>query len=154
LLANRIGAGFRQSETLVVAVTLADLTRTDVLTAAPDTAVGEITAAMRDQAEELVVVLDEQRPLGILTAADVGRAFVAGESLADRRADDLLDGEPVTVPATAEREQLVSTFDDESVERVLVVDEAGDFVGVVDLFDALVQYGRELEAVFDLLEGR
>ncbi|MFC6989681.1 CBS domain-containing protein [Haloplanus sp. GCM10025708] len=135
-------------------MTLADFARTDVLTAAPDTPVDDVAAAMRDHDDDLVVVLDEQRPLGALTAADLGRAFVAGERLADRRAADLLAGDPVTVRATADREALVDAFDDEAVERALVVDDEGGFVGVVTLRDALVQYGRELEAAFDLLERR
>ncbi|MFB6108228.1 MAG: CBS domain-containing protein [Haloplanus sp.] len=134
-------------------MTLADLVRTDVLTAAPDTPVGDVAAAMRDHGASLVVVLDEGRPVGLLSDADLGRAFVAGEDLAARDAASVA-ADPVTVPVAADRETLVSTFDAEGVDRVVVVDDDGDFVGVVTLRDALVRYGRELDAVWTLLESR
>lgn len=129
---------------------VSDFARTDVPTAAPDTAVGDVVAAMRERDVSLVAVLDEHRPVGLLSAADVGRAYVQGEDLAARRAIDVA-AEPVTVRASADLSTLVSTLEDEGVRRVTVVD-GGGFVGVVTLDDALRQYGRDLTSVLDLLE--
>ena len=128
-----------------------DFARTDVPTAAPDTPVGDVAAAMRDRDVALVAVLDEDRPVGLLSAADIGLAFVAGEDLAARSAVEVAV-DPVTIPASADLSTLVSTFEDEDVGRVAVVDDGGGFVGVATLEDAVRQYGRDLTSVLRLLE--
>lgn len=132
---------------------LSDFARTDVVTAAPTTSVGDVSAAMRERDVSLVALLEESRPVGLLTAADIGRAYVAGENLDDRAADDVLAEEPLVVSASADLSTLVSEFRDTGQRHAMLVDADGVFEGVVTLGDALVQYGRDLETVLSLFDG-
>jgi CBS domain containing-hemolysin-like protein len=131
---------------------ITDLTRTDVLTAAPTTTVADLVEAMRADAADLVVVLEEDRPLGLVTAADLGRAVVAGEDLTDATAGDLPSGDPVSVPESVTREDLLAEFTDSEARYVVVVDGEGGFAGVVTREDLLATYGRELTTILSLFE--
>jgi CBS domain-containing protein len=128
-----------------------DITRTTVVTAGPDTPVGDVTRAMRERDLDYVVVLAENQPLGLLSPADIGRAYVAGTDLGSVTAGELVSGEPVTVEASADLSTFVGLLGDTGAQRAVVVDDDG-FVGVVTLDDALAQYGRELTDVLDLLD--
>jgi predicted transcriptional regulator len=130
---------------------LVDITRTTVVTAGPDTPVGEVTRAMRERDLEYVVVLAENDPLGLLSPADIGRAYVAGTDLGSVTAGELLSGDPLTVEASADLSTFVGILGDTGARRAIVVDDDG-FVGVVTLEDALAQYGRDLTRVLDLLD--
>ncbi|WP_101294015.1 CBS domain-containing protein [Halegenticoccus soli] len=130
---------------------LSDIMRTDAVTASPETAVGDIAAAMRESDLPFVAVLDEQRPIGLLTPADVGRAYVAGEDLDAKTAADLVE-EPLAVPATGDLSMLLAEFEATGERRAVVVDEAGSFAGVVTLEDALVRLGRDLETALSLFD--
>ncbi|WP_136590910.1 CBS domain-containing protein [Salinigranum halophilum] len=126
-----------------------DIARTDVLTAAPDTTVVQATDAMRTHDEAFVVVLDEQHPLGVLSAADVGLALGTADHLADRPVADLVST-PVTVRDNASREGLLSRFRETGTERLVVVDAGDEFVGVVSRRDLLRTYADEFGALFAL----
>lgn len=129
-------------------MSLSTLLRTDVTTAAPDTPAADVAAALRDRDESFVVVLDEHRPVGVLSAADLGRAV--GDVAAGATAGDLVT-ETEMVRASADRETLVSVFADSGARRVVVEDDAGEFAGVVALDGLLAAYGREFTALLDLL---
>jgi CBS domain-containing protein len=130
---------------------IVDITQTSVVTAGPDTPVGDVTRAMRERDLECVVVVAENEPLGLLSPADIGRAYVEGTDLGRVTAGELLSGEPVTVRASADLSTFVGLLGDTGARRAIVVDDDG-FVGVVTLDDALAQYGRELTRVLDLLD--
>jgi CBS domain-containing protein len=129
-----------------------DVTRTDVLTAAPDTTVVQATDAMRTHGDEFVVVLDEQHPLGVLSAADVGLALGTVDGLADRPVADVVSA-PVTIREGASREGVLSRFRETGVERLVVVDEADEFVGVSSRRDLLETYADEVDALFSLFSS-
>jgi CBS domain-containing protein len=130
---------------------IVDITRTTVVTAGPDTPVGDVTRAMRERDLDYVVVLAENDPLGLLSPADIGRAYVAGTDLGSVTAGELMSGDPLTVEASADLSTFVGLLGDTGAQRALVVDDDG-FVGVVTLDDALAQYGRDLTQVLDLLD--
>jgi CBS domain-containing protein len=127
---------------------LTDIVRTDILTAAPDTTVDEIVAAMRTRGRSVVVVLDEQRPIGLVSAADVGLA-VGTDDLADRPVSTLVD-DPVTIRERASRAGLLSRFRETGTERLVVVDDGDEFVGCVSRRDLLATYADEFDALFAL----
>jgi CBS domain-containing protein len=124
---------------------------TDVTTAAPDTPVGDVAAAFREADESVLAVLDEGRPLGLVTAGDLGRAIEPGVDVAAAPVADLLVADPVTIEQSADRSALLSLFAAADARHVLVVDDEGEYVGVASLDSVLVQYGRELDDLFDLL---
>jgi CBS domain-containing protein len=106
---------------------------------------------MRERDLEYVVVLAENDPRGLLSPADIGRAYVAGTDLGSVTAGELVSGDPLTVEASADLSTFVGLLGDTGARRAIVVDDDG-FVGVVTLDDALAQYGRDLTQVLDLLD--
>lgn len=128
---------------------LTDVARTDVLTAAPDTTVAEAVAAMRAHDRPLVVVLDEQRPLGLVSAADVGLAVDTVADLPSAAVVDVAD-EVVTIRERASRAGLLSRFRETDADRLVVVDDGEEFVGVVSRWDLVGTYAEELDALLAL----
>ncbi len=133
-------------------MTVGALTYRDVLTASPDTAVGDVAAAMRDRDSSTVVVVDEHRAVGFLAAADIGRAYVAGEDLGSKSAGDVAV-DPLVVHESDDVPFLVDAFAEADTRRAVVVDENGDFVGVVTLSDVLARYGRDFGRVLSLFDA-
>lgn len=128
------------------------IARTDVLTAAPDTTVAQATDAMRTHGHAFVVVLDEQYPLGVLSAADVGLAVGTVDDLAGRSIGDLVS-DPVTIRERASREGILSRFRETGTERLVVVDDGDEFVGIVSRQDLLVTYADEIGSLFELFSS-
>jgi CBS domain-containing protein len=128
---------------------LTDLVRTDVLTAAPDTTVDQAVEAMRTRGRSLVVVLDEQHPLGLVSAADVGLAVGETADLPTRPIVDLAV-DPVTIRERASRDGLLSRFRETGEERLVVVDDGDEFVGCISRRDLLATYADEFGALFEL----
>jgi CBS domain-containing protein len=128
---------------------LTDIVRTDVLTAAPDTTVAEVVDAMRSRGRSIVVVLDEQHPLGLLSAARIGLAVGQEGRLATRSAVDLAV-DPVTIRERASRGGLLSRFRETGADRLVVVDDGDEFVGCVSREDLLATYADEFGDLFEL----
>ncbi|RDI73086.1 CBS domain-containing protein [Halopelagius longus] len=131
---------------------LGDLTRTDALTAAPETTVADAAEAMRTRDADIVVVVDENRPLGLLTPETVGRAVVADEDVREMAVGELVGDDPVTVHETADREALVRLFARRDARAAIVVDEGDEYAGVVTFEDLLAAYAREFDALLELAE--
>lgn len=131
---------------------LGDLTRTDALTAAPETTVADAASAMRTRDADIVVVVDEHRPLGLLTPETIGRAVVADEDVRDLSVGELVAEDPVTVRETADREALVRLFARRDARAAVVVDDGDEYAGVVTFEDLLATYAREFDALLELVE--
>ncbi|MFC6823847.1 CBS domain-containing protein [Halopelagius fulvigenes] len=128
------------------------MTRTDALTAAPETTVADAAAAMRTRDADVVVVVDEHRPLGLLTPETIGRAVVADEDVREMSVGDLVAEDPVTVRETADREALVRLFARRDVRAAIVVDDGDEYAGVVTFENLLAAYAREFDALLELTE--
>jgi CBS domain-containing protein len=130
---------------------LTDIVRTDVLTAASDTTVAEVVDAMRSHGRSFVVVLDEQHPLGLLSAARIGLSVGRDDPLADRAAVDLAVA-PVTIRERASRGGLLARFRETDADRLVVVDDGDEFVGCVSRRDLLATYADEFGDLFELFQ--
>jgi CBS domain-containing protein len=131
---------------------ISDIARTNVLTAAPHTTVGQAIDAMRTHGAQYVVVLREQSPVGVLSAADVGFALDAETALSELLVSELVTPTR-TIRANASREGLLSRFREIGDEHLVVVDGGDEFVGVVSRRDLLAVYADELSALFDLFSS-
>jgi CBS domain-containing protein len=59
----------------------------------------------------------------------------------------------VTIREGASREGVLSRFRETGVERLVVVDEADEFVGVSSRRDLLATYADEVDALFSLFSS-
>ncbi len=114
---------------------LGALLRRAPVTCAPDAALAQVAALMRDEKVGSVVVVDAAaRPLGIVTSHDVVQAVAnCGGEL---RAGDLMTAEPHSLPPHAFAYEAAVLMAERHIRHVLVVEE-GRLAGVVserDLF--------------------
>jgi CBS domain-containing protein len=134
-------------------MTVDQIAREEVVTARPDAGVEVIAERMDDADVGAVVVVDGERPQGIVTDRQIATS-VAGEATIDRlTAGDLMTADPITVGPGAGLFELVQTFSDAGVRRLPVVDD-GRLVGIVSLDDLLVLLANEFADVGDVIEGQ
>lgn len=128
-----------------------DIARPNVVTAAPDTPVRDIAGVLGTENVGCVVIVEEARPVGLLTDRTIALAVGREEDAGSLVARDLMGDDLVTVNSGTDVLELVETMEAEGVRRVPVVDDAGNLDGVVSLDDVLVHLGREFAAVAELI---
>ncbi|WP_225334099.1 CBS domain-containing protein [Halomicrobium urmianum] len=130
------------------------IVRENVVTAAPDAPVSDVATLMDEEDVGSVIVVEDDRPVGIVTDRDVAVKVVARrEDPADVTAEDVMTGDVVTVPLDAGIFEVIRTMQDESVRRIPAVDEDGRLAGIVAFDDFVVLLGRELDQLGDVVEA-
>lgn len=110
----------------------------------PHQTIGEAAAIMEETGVgSLVVVDDEQRPVGIVTDRDLVRRAMARGMNEDARVDSVMSSPVVTVEWDADSHDALALFGTHSLRRLAVVREKR-FVGMVTVDDLLVHLTREL----------
>lgn len=134
-------------------------TAADVMTAGPRTCstfstVLEATMIFRDEDCGAVPVLDDGKPVGVLTDRDVALGLIEhGDGLGMLPVSDLMSAGVVTVAPTDGLEVVAEKFANKGVRRLLVID--GDqLVGIIAWADLAGQLSdrRVGEIVTDVLE--
>ncbi len=117
-----------------------DRTALDIMTVSPRTCspfstITEAALIFRDEACGAVPVLDDGKPVGILTDRDVALALIEYPDLHGRPVSDLMSRDVVTILATDRLDAIEAKFAEVAVRRFLVVDPAGQLVGIVSQSD-------------------
>jgi len=103
---------------------------------APDTPVRDALVAMtRARSGSVAVVDDSERLLGIFTDGDFRRHIVRRADLLERPVAEVMTANPVTVRDRDMAVEILKILDKHSIDDVLVVDDDGRAVGVVDSQD-------------------
>lgn len=108
-----------------------------------DATLTDAAVAMSDAGVGALVVMDDTRPVGMVTDRDLVTRALAKGVPADGRVDAVMTMELVTLDADAEVDELLHAFRHHAVRRVPVVD-GGHLVGVVSLDDMLVSVASEM----------
>jgi CBS domain-containing protein len=120
--------------------TRSTLTAADVMTTSPRTcsaysSVLEATLIFRDADCGAVPIVDGGQPIGILTDRDVALALPNFSDLASRAVADIMTKGVITVAPGASLEEIEARFVEHRVHRLLVVDAAGQLLGIVSRTD-------------------
>ena len=113
-----------------------------VLTATSSETLADAAGRMNEQRVGSVVVVDGNRPTGILTERDLIRFAAAGHDPSATKVSEWMTSDPHTVGPDAEVTVAWSTFAENGFRHVPVVDN-GELVGIVSLRD-LVKLARIL----------
>jgi CBS domain-containing protein len=110
---------------------------------------GETIAAaanlMRDQHVGCLVVVEGNRPVGILTDRDIVRGVLAdGLDVTQTMVEEAMTHDLITVELQAGVFDAISLMCDEGVRRLPVIDGDGHLVGIIALDDLLLLLGTEL----------
>ncbi len=126
-----------------------NLTAADVMTASPRTCstystVLEATMIFRDADCGAVPILDDGKPIGVLTDRDVALALVEhGENLGRLPVSDVMTRGVVSIAPTEGIEAVADQFADKAVRRLLVVDTSGQLVGIIAWADLVGKLSDE-----------
>jgi arabinose-5-phosphate isomerase len=102
----------------------------------PSVRVSDAVFAMTEARSGSVVVLDEDyRVIGIFTDGDLRRGLTERERLLDRRIDEVMTPQPVTLSEDQLAVDLIAYFREHQIDDLIVVDKNGRFAGMVDIQD-------------------
>lgn len=125
--------------------TVGEVMTRDVATVAPDDPMEAALRRMNERDIGSVVVVEGDRPVGIVTERDVVRHALDPGELRTRRVGDLMSAPLVTIPPAAEVVEAFELMTREGIRRLPVVED-GRLVGIVaerDLLRWVSQVARE-----------
>lgn len=121
-----------------------------LVTAAPTTPVREVARYMQEQAVGSVVVVDENRPVGIVTDRDLTLDVVNRNLDFETPVKEVMTHDPVTIDATAGVMDACRKMKHEKVRRLPVVED-GSLTGFLAVDDLIVLLQEELECLAEVI---
>jgi citrate synthase len=110
---------------------------TPVVTALPDETVAAAAQLMNERGVGSVVVVDGNRPIGILTERDVVRFAAAGPSAEGTKLDACMTAEPDSISPDLSVQEALAELSGHGYRHFPVTDDSGDLVGVVSMRDLM-----------------
>lgn len=135
-------------------------TAAEVMTAGPRTcstfsSVLEAVLIFRDADCGAVPVLNDGKPVGLLTDRDVALGLAEhGENLGMLPVTELMTNGVVSVAPADDIEAIAAKFADKGVRRLLVIDAAGQLVGIIAWSDIASYFPKQRigQVVSDVIE--
>lgn len=125
-------------------VVVGSLMSKPVTTCSEETWLKELVATLVQSGLSCVVVVNENKPVGIVTERDLGRMFnevlEGDEALAWARVKDVMTPEPVTVSATTPLFDALVITQTQGFRHLPVVDAAGCLIGILTYSDLARAY--------------
>lgn len=130
------------------------IVREQVVSASPDTPVTEIAQLMDEEDVGSVVIVEDERPRGIVTDRDLAMEVLVHErDPSSLTAADVMTEEVVTVDVDSGIFDVIRTMQESSVRRIPAVDSDGRVAGIVTFDDFVVLLGRELKQLGNVVEA-
>jgi len=133
---------------------VADIARTDVMTASRDQSAGNLATVMKEENVGSVIIETDDEPVGIVTDRDL--VIDVLEPRADPTtvtAEEVMTETPVTVGGEQGVFDAIRTLHESSVRRLPVVDGDDSVAGIVTLDDLVVMLSDELHSLGDIIEA-
>ena len=108
--------------------------------------IGDAARLMDKRSVGALVVLNGDRPVGIVTDRDIVVRAVARQVPLDARIDMVMTGEPVTLEADADLRQAMSIFYHSPFRRLPLVEE-GRMVGMLTVDDLVLDLVNDLDSL-------
>src|SRR5919106_4409741 len=116
------------------ATTVADLMSSPVITASPGETVAVAAGRMAQAGVGSVVVVDGDRPVGILTERDVVRLAASGQSTVATKVAEWMTRDPDVIPPSLSVQEALVTLDQHGYRHIPVV-ESDELRGIVSMRD-------------------
>lgn len=129
-----------------------DLGPDDVVTASPDSELGEITDTLESENVGAVVITEDNAPVGIITDRDAALAIHQHDDVASVSVEDVMTADPATIQEDEEAIEISRAIDEHDVRRFPVVDADGTLTGIVTLDDLVATIGEQLDNVSATIE--
>lgn len=137
-------------------LTIKTIVKSDHYSIAEDATVERAVKTMNKNGRGVVVVLQDNKPVGILTERDIVRILYKGNAMKEK-AYSFAYKTPITIREDRAIHFALNILIDNNIRRVIVVDRNGKFTGIVNQED-LVTYlekdiGRGNLKVFNIFSG-
>jgi CBS domain-containing protein len=127
--------------------------RTDVVTVGPETSLRAVAGLMEEENVGSVVVVEEEKPVGIVTDRDLAlRAFVNTMDLDATHVREIMSPDPVVLEAGMGLFEAMEFMGGRGVRRMPVVDENGMLRGIITVDDIIRLLVEELSCIANILE--
>ena len=130
-----------------------DLIKRKVVVIEPDDPVKLAAKRMEDKLVGSLVVIDGDRPVGIITDRDIALRVVGREKSPDTPVKEVMTKDPVTIREDATFFELTKTFRDAAVRRLIVVDKDGKLVGLISIDDVMELLTTEFANLIAAIRG-
>jgi CBS domain-containing protein len=132
---------------------ISDLALREPVVIGCDGTMADTAALMASSGVGSVIVVEDDRPVGIVTDRDLVTRGIARAYPTDGRIDGLMTMGVIALDIDHDLEDLVHVFRDHAVRRIPIVDQ-DRVVGVVSLDDIMVLVADELSTVSKVLAGQ
>ena len=130
----------------------------DPVVVKPDTSCGRIAQLMRDRKISSVVIIDNGKPVGIITERDLVHRVMAEEKDQEKcYADEVASKPVIAVSIHADVDMIVDIMNDYKIRRLVVVGNDDKVVGIVttdDLSKQLRGMSEELAVKYSIMSRR
>lgn len=126
---------------------IARIAKTPVITATPRSSVAQVARLMRAHHVGCVVIVEDARPVGIVTDRDLALRVVAESLPGTTEAAEVMTPDPVTARANAGIEAMLRELRLAGTRRLPLVDERGRLVAIVTHNDLVQLLASELKSL-------
>ena len=137
---------------------VSDIMVKDPVVVSADTSCGRIAKLMKDRKIGSVVIVENGKPVGILTERDlIHRVIAEGKDPEKCYADQVASKPVIAVSIHADVEMVVDIMNDYGIRRVIVVDADDQVIGIVttdDLSKQLRGMSEELAVKYSILSRK
>lgn len=106
------------------------------MTASPETSVVDVAKLMRDESIGSVIIVEDNKPIGIVTERDLVRRVLAlGRDTSSLKASDICSKPVLTVSEYESIEDAVDFMKEYNIRRLVVVNGEGEVSGIVTTDD-------------------
>lgn len=130
-----------------------DLIQRKVVVVEPDTPVRIAAQRMKDKMVGCLVVLDGDRPVGVITDRDIAIRVVGEAKDSETPVKEVMTKDPITVNEDASLLELTKAFREAAVRRLVVVDKEGKLKGIVSIDDVLELLATEFANLVVAIRG-
>jgi CBS domain-containing protein len=129
---------------------LNDIFTRSVVTAAPEETLATVALEMQEHNVGTIVVVENRRPVGIVTDRDLALALGARRVSPQTEVQNVMTRHVLSIPEDTSMYTATKFMREREVRRLPIVDREDRLVGIVTLDDLLRFLGREL---YNLAEG-
>ena len=119
---------------------------TDVVTVAPNHSVKDLLALLSlHKIGALVVSIDGNAIIGIVSERDIVRALAGSESIMDEPVSTIMTTEVFVAPFDAKMDDLMNVMTSQRIRHIPITTDSGELMGIVSIGDLVKARLDELE---------
>ncbi|MEO2065783.1 MAG: CBS domain-containing protein [Desulfurobacteriaceae bacterium] len=130
-----------------------DLIKRKVVVIEPDDTVKLAAKRMQDKLVGALVVIEGDKPIGIITDRDIAVRVVGEGKGPETTVREVMTKDPITIREDASFFELTKTFRDAAVRRLIVVDKDGRLVGLISVDDVMELLTTEFANLISAIRG-